>query len=197
MRVVDTLGWDNFNPAHPADVSPRTNCPTASFHFMNSLSVNSWLETNSSLKTRVSPPCLKRNSSTKRTERRSENKGKKGCIGMFFFSELQHLGNRFTLWPMQFASCCGSNPTAVSSRSRFWCESSPRLDSVCLPQLQSLVGSCRSELVDLGRFHYVHDFSHLLTSRDRIFKALVVQVHTSPFETESCYLESVIYEQIL
>lgn len=31
---------------------------TASLHFMNSLSVNSWLDTNSSLKTRMSFPCL-------------------------------------------------------------------------------------------------------------------------------------------
>jgi len=31
---------------------------TASLHLMNSLSVNSWLDTNSSLKTRMSFPCL-------------------------------------------------------------------------------------------------------------------------------------------
>lgn len=61
-----------------------------------------------------------------------------------------------------------TDPTA--SGSRFWCERSaaPDPDSACLPQLQSLVGSRRSELVHLGRLHHVHNLCHLPTSRDRV-----------------------------
>lgn len=77
-------------PPGSADLSTRTDFLTASFHFMNSLSVNSWLETNSSLKTRVSPPCLQRNSSGKTSEKKSEKKGRKRRV------EREHLWTRFT-----------------------------------------------------------------------------------------------------
>lgn len=116
-RRADTSGLDRV----PTDVPTWIYFLTASFHFMNSLSVNSWLETNSSLNTRVSPPCLRKNSSIKRTKKRSEKRKRK--LRWQHFLELQHLGTRFTANLLRQGS---DSDVAVPSRSRFWCEKQPQ-----------------------------------------------------------------------